>query len=352
MKVYDLVNQYVLSKQSARSKVRLNSFQMEYDIRSNEGKYYELGGYEAFFAAVKALESKGIIQSIKSSPLNGRVPALPVQYWILPRMVPNTWDPLQMIKLSDRINFSYYKRHPKWQTPEEWARVEFVHTFLQTVEERQWVSIEERSLELFGDEKYLSGEGSSFLKRVGINPATLKARRLGEPFVFWLRPGTLLQDIHEVLIVENLSFFHTAVKFQKQNRFERQPDIIIYGEGKKIESSFSYFFDLFPSDRQYSFRYVGDMDPEGYGIIYRLHLGFKKANIGLAAEIYEAMANFHEKAVPCDNQDRDPKHLTFMLQQFAPGTRIAQLVCTYWDLHMRIPQEVLTVETWRKGLYE
>lgn len=350
MGVYELIKQYVIGKQSIKRKIKINIVQMENDIRTAVADYYDLGGYQEYYGAVKALETEGIIQPIKASGVNGRVPSLHAQYWILPRVVPDTWDPLQMIKLSDRISLSYYKRHPEWQTPEEWARVERVHEFLKTAEERQWVSIEERSLELFGDEKYLSEEGSSFLRRLGINPGLLKAKRWGEPFVYWLRPGTLISEIHEVLIVENLSFFHTAVALQKQNRLiTTEPDIIIYGEGKKIESSLSFFYELFPKDRPYNFRYVGDMDPEGYGIFYRLHHGYKEACIGLATDIYEAMTKFHEQAVPFDNQSKDPKHLTFMLQQFPSNSNITELVRTYWDQNKRIPQEVLTVETWRKG---
>ena len=60
-----------------------------------------------------------------------------------------------MMKLSDLLDFSFYERHPEWQTKEEWTIIQHLYTFLQSAEEREVVSLEERSLELFGHEKFL-----------------------------------------------------------------------------------------------------------------------------------------------------------------------------------------------------
>jgi hypothetical protein len=349
MGMNEIVKQFVISKQNTTTKVRLNIVQMEADIRARMNDYYDEGGYHSFYRAIKEVESMGLVLPLKGNAKNGRTPALSLQYWIHPRSIGDNWDSLQMMKLGDNISFAYYKRHPEWQTTEEWAHVERVHNFLQTVEEREWVSVEERSLELFGHEKYLADEGSGLLKRLGISLASLKARKWGEPFVFWLRTGTQLQDIRQVLIVENLSFFHTAVSLLKKGVLTPVPDVIIYGEGKKIENSFSFFYELFPSDTTYTFRYVGDMDPEGYGIYYRLHHGYELANIGLASEIYEAMSRYHDQAVPCENHFKDQKHLDFMLEQLATTNEAATRVSACWNEDKRIPQEVITVETWRKG---
>ncbi|WP_194843436.1 Wadjet anti-phage system protein JetD domain-containing protein [Paenibacillus sp. B01] len=352
MNLLEQIHDVVTSKQSAKTKARLNVIRLESDIRSRVADYYEQGGYTAFAAAIKTLEAQGAIQPFKGSAVNGRTPALPLQYWVLPRNIEPSWDSLQIMKLSDHLQFGFYRRYPEWQTSDEWHRIESVHAFLQSAEERQWVSVEERSLELFGHEKYLSEpEGSQFLSRLGIDHSALKAKRWGEPFVMWLRPGTSPHEIREVLIVENLSFFHTVVMLQRRGclNLSDQPDIIIYGEGKKIERSFSFFYELFPVDRSYSFRYVGDMDPEGYGILYRLHYGYPEAGVLPAAEIYEAMAQFHQHTVSCETQTKDERYLAFMLQHVTPDSRAASSMRACWAMNKRIPQEVLTVETWRKG---
>ena len=79
------------------------------------------------------------------------------------------------------------------------------------------VSLEERSLELFGHEKFLLDsdlfpDGKGFLNRIGIQKNSLKIVHYGEPFVFWMKQGKEMKDIQRVLIVENLSFFHTSIK--------------------------------------------------------------------------------------------------------------------------------------------
>ena len=37
-----------------------------------------------------------------------------------------------MMKLSDQFDFSFYERHPEWQTKEEWTRIQHVYTFLNS----------------------------------------------------------------------------------------------------------------------------------------------------------------------------------------------------------------------------
>ena len=98
------------------------------------------------------------------------------------------------------------------------------------------VSVEERSLELFGHEKFLLDgdsfpEGKGFLTRIGISEEQLKMVNYGEPFVFWLKQGKEIKDIQRVLIVENLSFFHTSIKLLEANKLDYEPELIIYGEG-------------------------------------------------------------------------------------------------------------------------
>ena len=92
-----------------------------------------------------------------------------------------------MMKLSDLFDFSYYERHPEWQTKEEWNRIQIYILFLSPVEEREMVSLEERSLELFGHEKFLLDsdlfpDGKGFLTRIGISEEQLENGELRGAF--------------------------------------------------------------------------------------------------------------------------------------------------------------------------
>ena len=46
-----------------------------------------------------------------------------------------------MMKLSDQFDFSYYERHPEWQTKDEWNRIQNLYTFLKSSQEREIVSV-------------------------------------------------------------------------------------------------------------------------------------------------------------------------------------------------------------------
>ena len=61
-----------------------------------------------------------------------------------------------------------------------------------------------------------------------------------------MKQGKEMKDVQRVLIVENLSFFHTSIKLLEADLLDYEPELIIYGEGNKIERSFSFFFQMFP----------------------------------------------------------------------------------------------------------
>ena len=110
-------------------------------------------------------------------------------YWVNIKEESTKWDRLEMMKLSDLLDFSFYERHPEWQTKEEWTIIQHLYTFLQTAGEREVVSLEERSLELFGHEKFLLDsdlfpDGKGFLNRIGIIRRTLENRPLRRALCF------------------------------------------------------------------------------------------------------------------------------------------------------------------------
>nr|WP_285890719.1 Wadjet anti-phage system protein JetD domain-containing protein [Mesobacillus maritimus] len=257
------------------------------------------------------------------------------------------------MKLSDVFDFTYYENHPEWQTEDEWNRIQNLYTFLQSSEEREIVSLEERCLELFGHEKFLLDsdqfpEGKGFLTRIGVTDEQLKIVKLGEPFVFWLKQGKEIKDVQRVLIIENLSFFHTAIQLLETNQLDYEPELLIYGEGTKIERSFSFFFRMFP-EKNYLIYYAGDLDAAGYGIVMRLIEKYPETTIQPALKIYRKM-------LECQDQKNDQK--TGQLQnlkyrdlffQWFTEEEQEQLI-QLWQENKRIPQEVLTIETWRRWM--
>ena len=103
-----------------------------------------------------------------------------------------------------------------------------------------------------------------------------------------MKQGKEMKDIQRVLIVENLSFFHTSIKLLEADQLDYEPELIIYGEGTKIERSFSFFFRMFPP-KSYLFYYAGDLDAAGYGIFVRLMEKYPECCIQPALKIYRKM---------------------------------------------------------------
>ena len=280
-------------------------------------------------------------------------PVLALYYWVDRKVETEKWDRLEMMKLGDRFDFSFYERYPEWQTKEEWTRIQNLYTFLQSDGEREVVSLEERSLELFGHEKFLRDaelfpDGKGFLLRIGISEEELKIVNYGEPFVFWVKQGKEMKDIQRVLIVENLSFFHTSIKLLEANQLDYEPELIIYGEGNKIERSFSFFFRMFP-EKSYLFYYAGDLDATGYGIFARLVEKYPQCCIQPALKIYRKMLDcFDQRNDQKQGQTQNIESRDSFFKWFTEEERA--ILLRLWQENKRIPQEVLNIETWRRWM--
>ncbi|WP_405100014.1 Wadjet anti-phage system protein JetD domain-containing protein [Oceanobacillus sp. FSL H7-0719] len=344
------VRGFITDIQHPKQKKKININDLELQLRRLLDNYFEMNGYQLFYEAIETMQEEGVLSPIHNKQLNGKSPALSLYYWVNMKAKASKWDRLEMMRLSDTFYFSYYEAHPEYQTKEEWERIVKLYTFLQTADVREVVSMEERSLELFGHEKFLQDakefpEGKGFLTRIGVSEEALKMVKYGEPFVFWLKQGKEYVDVHRVLIVENLAFFHTAVRLLEENVLDYEPELIIYGEGTKIERSFSFFFEMFPS-KNYLFYYAGDIDAAGYGILIRLIEKFPDLTIQPALKIYRKM-------LACIEQRNDQKsgqsgNIAYRDAFFQWFTEEEQhILRKLWDEKKRIPQEVLTIETWR-----
>lgn len=345
------VRGFITDIQHPKQKKKININDLELQLRRLLDNYFEMNGYQLFYEAIETLQEEGVLSPIHNKQFNGKSPALPLYYWVNMRAQETKWDRLKMMRLSDKFDFSYYESHPEYQTKEEWERIEKLYTFLRNSEEREVVSVEERSLELFGHEKFLQDselfpEGKGFLNRIGVPEEQLKMVKRGEPFVFWLKQGKEYKDVQRILIVENLAFFHTSIKLLEENALDYEPELIIYGEGKKIERSFSFFFEMFPQ-KNYLFYYAGDLDAEGYGILYRLMKNFPETTIQPALKIYRKMLEcMDQRNVQNRGQTQNVVYRDAFFQWFTEEEQ--QQLQQLWEENKRIPQEVLTIETWRR----
>lgn len=168
------------SKAAQRKKIAVNQLE-EHVIKAYETQnhYLQAGGYSAFYQAIKQLEKEGLIAPLRSSGMNGRTPPLPTHYWLLPPSPSAKWSEVQMMRVADRLQMARYRQNPSLQTDEEWERIERVYLFLRTSDLREWATREERSLELFGNEKWLSNRtGEHGPSSFRIIPSSRRFRRI------------------------------------------------------------------------------------------------------------------------------------------------------------------------------
>ncbi|MTI59329.1 MAG: cytosolic protein [Firmicutes bacterium] len=263
-----LFEQYLNSKLKERKRFELEELEM-FLIKKIDGMsaYQSAGGYQALYQLLREKEEKGEIKAIKSSPYNGRQPLLKSRWQLVVKNTVQSWEDQLIFQLSRQLDLRYYLKKPWLQTEELAEKLLRLAEFLSKKNSREWSSREERSLELFADEKFLStAEGKKLLSSLNLNLAVLKAEKYSQMFVYWNK-GTMIKKI---LILENHSAFIACKRAltADYNIFSYAPDTLIYGEGKHIIESFKFLNELLAplekeNRQQVEIKYAGDIDPEG-----------------------------------------------------------------------------------------
>jgi len=326
--------------------------------------YQAAGGYQNLYQLLKKMEAEEKIRAIKSSDFNQRQPRLKKR-WSLVKKEPAGWSDKVILKLSRQLNLSYYLKRPAQQTGELKQQLFRLAEFLNNKSEREWTSREERSLELFADEKYLSRTaGKKLLSNLKLSLADLKAQQYNHLFVYWTKDPT---QINNILIMENHSAFIGVKKALAAgiDIFAQNFDTVIYGQGKKIIRSFSFLEELLglkAADENYSQRqqllnglniyYAGDLDPEGLAIYVGLENKYPDFKIKLLAEYYQLLLEESERFYPCrKRQNKNQNVLAEVLIEFEAGgyNDLAAELQRAWENDLRLPQELVTLEVYKKN---
>lgn len=315
-----------------------------------ESKYLENGGYILLAKLINRLHGENIIRPIKASDYNGLNPPLKLRWEIVMEEESFNWNRSKMMQMSDHLDFTYYINNPKYQGDLEWEYIENIYGFLKTKDTRSWASIEERSLELFYDEKYLTSRKESLkgkygiLKRLKVSYDDLKMKKYGEMFIYWNR-GT--KDIRKVIILENHSTFFSYKRMAEEGRevFGFKPDILIYGGGSKIEKSFSFMEEIADISK-IQVLYFGDIDSEGFGIYHRLKARYEDVDISLQKEAYSHLIHICTRQYRKESKRKNQIYLDYFLEEvggYLGGSRVEKLQAI-WDKDLRIPQELIDYE--------
>lgn len=268
--IAELMDNYIRSQ--AKKHILTREMEQHFLEALGQEGYWKQGGYPRFAVSIEDLVRQEIVSPVKASGLNGRKPVLYEKYRIvMKRDVPDSATRQKLLTFfHPRINTAYYltclsdynKDKPYLIMLDNFLKQ---HPDLSVLPE---ITANERSFQVFYDEKWLlSGHGRTFCQRTGLTLEALRCYETYEPFFYY--PGRLPSGTNtiNVLIVENKDTF-----FSLKGLFQQGIDswggcafsLLIYGEGWKIQKSFSFFRELGEYENyQPKFYYFGDMDPEG-----------------------------------------------------------------------------------------
>lgn len=156
---------------------------------------------------------------VKKSPLNGKKPALHLSYWLAEGM-PDYSEEIEELKfrMAPEIRTDYYLKHPgAYREEAEWVRL-LNDYFLERGQknagdfgEPVYVSLNERSFQIWGREKFLQREqGRKILARCGVELEQLYVYGTTEPLAYYSCSQNIPQT---VLILENKDTFYSMRRY-------------------------------------------------------------------------------------------------------------------------------------------
>lgn len=232
--------------------------------------------YSEQYQYVCGLLERNRIKEVKSSPLNGKTPALHQSYWIV-EAAPDYGRQMEELKFEmvPTIRTDYYLAHMDvYLAEEKWVKL--LNSFFLEYGGRRLepVSLNERSFQIWGREKFLGREqGKKILAHCGVALKDLCVYDTTEPLAYYSVSRKVPQGI---LILENKDTFYSMRRFLlggAERIMGEEIGTVVYGGGKGILRSFADFgFCVEPhiKDARNQILYFGDLDYEGVGIYERL----------------------------------------------------------------------------------
>lgn len=328
--------QEVLEKLINQAKLKsLSSSKLEGQIEQLLGEdYSRRGGYDTFERSLKQLCTQGVLEPVKASGTNGRNPLLYNRY----RKVSQGMDQglrLNLINLHSLIRSEAYSKSPQAYTEDQpylLALDAFLKDPLRRESLGEAISVNERSFQIFNDEKFLlSDRGRIFLQRIGWTLTELACYMTTEPFFYMdyrARQSARTDGSCTALIIENKDTFYSLKRSWQGERRSFGGvnfDLLIYGEGRKIVGSFGFsqeIPDLVPETMRVY--YFGDLDPEGLDIFGSLVAAFPQVSIEPLVYAYQALIRLYGQEAPLRREKEQKlraEHEETFLSYFTPELR-------------------------------
>lgn len=238
-------------------------------------KYIKIEEYPILVEKVKKLIEENAINPIKSSGLNGKKPALYQTYRIVREKKYDIGLRDELLYMVPELCNDFYLLHMD-QYEKDREHVRMLNDYMITRKDNlnRAVSINERSFEIFGREKFLLKEGgTSLLKKLGLPFEILNCYETSQPLAYYSHKK---EEGQTILFIENKDTFYSMRKHMlegKETIMGISVGTLIYGGGKAVYRSVSDFercLEPYMKSKKNTMLYFGDLDYEGILIYEQL----------------------------------------------------------------------------------
>lgn len=293
--------------------------------------------------------SRGTIKPVKASGTNGKKPALYRKYWIEePKKDYRELEEELVYGLSPVIMNDYYlKNLPVYEQDRRWVKMLDIYLKERRDLLRQPESVNERSFEIWGHEKFLKkGPGMRILKNCGILPEDLNYYDTTEPMAGYTHTRRVPQNL---LLLENKDTFYSMRRHLLEGNetiLGMEIGTLIYGAGKGILKSFQDFSvcaEPYMQNRENKIYYFGDLDYEGIGIYEKLAQMFQNGyEILPFSPGYVRMLEKAKEAVLPETKEQQNRNITDHFFSFFKWDTAAEMK-KILETERYIPQEILNI---------
>ncbi len=302
--------------------------------------------YSEQYAHVSLCVKEGLLEPVKSSPRNGKTPSLHLRYrrYIEEKDTSALKEELKY-HLDPSIQVHYYERHIEVYESERKA-VRRLSDFLMWKRDLLSVAVScnERSFQIFGDEKFISEHGGTRVcAHCGVSLESLNFYSTVEPIAYCSFSRDVPQN---VLFIENKDTFYSIRRFLSGGCGEilgLTVGTLIYGGGKRILSSlkeFSISVEPHVAREENIFFYFGDLDYEGIRIYESVCDVIGRPIAPFCAAYCEMLRAGSDIELPhtLEGQNRDISPLFFSFFDEATSRKMREIL----ESDRYIPQEILT----------
>ena len=301
-------------------------------------------GYLDLHSTFQKLCDENIIEPIKSKETNGMTPPLKNKYRKIQGNSDSKGIIIEMMKFNNKIDMSKYYLNNHKAFIKDRESILIINEYLNNPS-KTLLTINERSWELFKDEKFLKNpskksNGETLLQNLGLKYEDLNCYYAYEPFIFFNKPEFNNKQEREILIIENKDTFWSFHNLLFDSPSSLDIDMLIYGEGNKINSSFQYSEKLKISSKD-KIWYFGDIDREGLNIFNSLKERYSNFQIEIRTDMYEYLLNTVTENIPEAKKGQRYSNSSLQIFLDSMGNKYRNQVTEIIDKNLYIPQEVM-----------